>query len=118
MIDLDNMEHRARPYALPDEHDYVDPEIQDIASDVLALVARVRELETSVAAQKAIISTGMSAFAYGRGEGIAAERKRCAEVAREHAQIALGHADLDAHEIAESIAEAIKRGAEDGGRKA
>lgn len=47
-----------------------------------------------------------------------AERARCAEVPREHAQIALGHADLDAHEIAESIAEAIKRGAEDGGRKA
>lgn len=67
------------------------------------LRARVRELEAEVVAQKAIISTGMSAFMYGRehgrGEGVAAERKRCVEIARTLSD-----------EVGERIADAIERG--------
>lgn len=79
-LDLDAMERRARneAYVLA----LAGHPGSTAASDALALIARVRELEAEVIAQKAIISTGMSAFRYGRGEGVAAERKRCAEVVR------------------------------------
>lgn len=83
------------------------------AGDNLALIARVRELEAEVATQKAIISTGMSAFSYGRSqgreEGVAVERKRCAEVARSVADEMDGRATR-ATWVGKAIAAAIERG--------
>lgn len=99
-LDLDAMERWARETMRRDTtklmeeflgshvRERLENEAKLAAGDNLALIARVRELEAEVATQKAIISTGMSAFSYGRSqgreEGVAVERKRCAEVAREH----------------------------------
>jgi hypothetical protein len=116
-VDLEGIERRARPLIENPKARYTIPEMQlvgRLAVDCLTLIARVRELEEEVVAQKAIISTGMSAFSYGRShgreEGISSERKRCADVAREHEQIALGHPELYAHDMCEDIAAAIERG--------
>lgn len=81
------------------------------ASQMLALVARVRELETEVSEQKAIISTGMSAFIYGRNqgreEGVAAERKRCTKIASDLCEKLF---DSSVGYLSEGLIEAIERG--------
>ena len=84
-IDLDAMERRANAWVHAHRHRASSPPpcIPVAPHELIALIARVRELEESrTRAIGECSKAKASAEARGRQEGVAAERKRCVEIAR------------------------------------
>lgn len=129
-IDLEAMERRAIDYSKSN----FGGRAWGFPKDVLTLIARVRELEAqhdcglswsvfilrgdreSIDEVKRLIHrdgrcADLESIVRGLDASVAAERKRYAAIAREHASIAAGNAMLTGLEIAESIATAIERDA-------